>query len=386
MNKRIFCPNCNSNLTTLIYQVNDVPVNSVLLIKEKKAAINFPIGDINLKFCKNCSFIFNSTYNAQLSTYSQKYEGTQAFSPTYETFMIKLADKLTKDMSIYNSKILEIGCGQGEFLKIICDRGKNSGIGYDPSYRGERKKGNITFVREFFNINTSLDLDISLIICKMTLEHIQETKSFISMIRKHIGDQDTKVFFQVPNVEKIIYEGAFWDIYYEHCSYFCLYSLSYLFRSSGFKIIDLWKDYDDQYLCITAEPVHNIESFQKNNHDFNLHIEQFTDNIQTKISKWKDFFETHEKKRITLWGGGSKAVAFITTLKINEEIEFVVDINPNKDRTYLPISGHLVVNPEYLKKFPPEIIIVMNPSYKDEITNELHRMEIHPKIVTIEEF
>lgn len=385
MKERMDCPNCGSSRLEGIFEITDVPVNSVVLVQDKNKAIDFKRGDILLTLCRNCSFIFNSVYDPSSSRYSIEYEGTQSFSPVYREFLVGLADRLIRDLSIEDKKIIEIGCGQGEFLEILCDHGRNIGIGYDPSYRGELRKGSISFVRDFFNMDASMDLDVSLIVCKMTLEHIQETKSFVSSLRRYIGDYDTRVFFQVPDFENIIDEGAFWDVYYEHCSYFCMYSLDYLFRSSGFKVVDLWRDYDDQYLFITAEPASDIEGFQKDNHGFDLDIEGFKGNIQSRISRWRDFFRANKDKRIILWGGGSKAVAFLSTLKIDKEIDFVVDINPNKDRTYLPVSGHLVVNPGYLKDFFPDIVIVMNPVYIDEVTDELDQMGIHPRIVSIEE-
>jgi len=37
---------------------------------------------------------------------------------------------------------------------------------------------------------------------------------------------DALVLFEIPDVRRVLEEGAFWDIYYEHCSYFTLGSLA----------------------------------------------------------------------------------------------------------------------------------------------------------------
>jgi FlaA1/EpsC-like NDP-sugar epimerase len=73
------------------------------------------------------------------------------------------------------------------------------------------------------------------------------------------------------------------------------------------------------------------------------------------------------RKKIVIWGGGSKAVAFLTTIKMQDEIEYVVDINPNKQGTFLAGTGQRVVSPEFLISYKPDLIIVMNPMYMDEI-------------------
>lgn len=383
MKGRIDCPNCGSRGTEEIYEVADVPVNSVLLIDEREKSMNFPRGDILLRYCTKCSFIFNSKYNPSASIYSKEYEGTQSFSDTYRRFLIKLADRLVKDLSTHNKKILEIGCGQGEFLELLCIRGNNIGLGFDPSYRGDMIKEGIKFVSDFYSENHS-DIECDLIVCKMTLEHIPETKRFVSMIRRNIGQNETKVFFQLPNVEKILSDLAFWDIYYEHCSYFCADSLCYLLESTGFRVINQWASYNNQYLLITAEPKNETEHDLNRKNSCGGKLDKFRKEIYLNIDKWKRFFNENKDKKLIIWGGSSKAVAFITTLRVEDEIDLVVDVNPNKNNTFLPGTGHLVVNPLYLKDFPPpDILIIMNPIYKDEIIMELDRIGLNPKVITV---
>ena len=40
-------------------------------------------------------------------------------------------------------------------------------------------------------------------------------------------------------MRRVLEEGAFWDIYYEHCSYFTLGSHARLFRRAGLDVTDL---------------------------------------------------------------------------------------------------------------------------------------------------
>ena len=53
---------------------------------------------------------------------------------------------------------------------------------------------------------------------------------------------------------RILKEAAFWDVYYEHCSYFGEASLSRLFGQTGFVVRRVWTGYDDQYLMIASSP------------------------------------------------------------------------------------------------------------------------------------
>jgi hypothetical protein len=56
-----------------------------------------------------------------------------------------------------------------------------------------------------------------------------------------------------------------------------------------------------------------------------------------------------EGKKLFVWGGGSKAVSFLTTLDLNDQIDYVVDVNPYKHGKFIPGTGHAVKSPETLK-------------------------------------
>ena len=112
----------------------------------------------------------------------------------------------------------------------------------------------IEWIVDFYDERyTHLDADV--VICRHTLEHIPDVADFMSTIRRSIGDRpDTVVLFELPDVQRVLDEVAFWDIYYEHCSYFSLGSLARLFRRTGFEVLELSLEYDDQYLLIAARP------------------------------------------------------------------------------------------------------------------------------------
>jgi hypothetical protein len=86
-----------------------------------------------------------------------------------------------------------------------------------------------------------------------------------------------------------------------------------------------------------------------------------------------------------LWGAGSKGVAFLTTLDIRHEIEYAVDINPHKHGTFMAGTGQQIVAPEFLKGYRPDIVIVMNPIYCNEIQRELDRMGIGVEVRPVSE-
>jgi hypothetical protein len=87
--------------------------------------------------------------------------------------------------------------------------------------------------------------------------------------------------------------------------------------------------------------------------------------------------------RIALWGGGSKAAGFLSTLNIHNEIRYVVDINPYRDDTYIAGTGQRIVAPSFLREYKPSHIIVMNPVYNDEVRSDLAGLGLQPQVLTV---
>ena len=369
-----------------IYEIKNVPIHSVQLLKTKEKAQTYPKRDITLGFCENCGFISNVSFDSSILEYSNEYESTQIYSSTFNVFARKLAQSLIDRYNLYDKDIIEIGCGQGEFLSMLCELGKNRGKGFDPAFINARnenlEKNQVSIIKDYYSEKYS-DIQCDFLCCRMTLEHIHETADFIRTVKKSIQNKpDTIVFFQVPDVRRILKDQAFWDIYYEHCSYFSPGSLTKLFRNNGFEITDLYIDYDDQYIMLGARLGHGGKSnslpAEEDIVQLKSQVEFFSKNCKNLLKTWKSYFEIARKngRRVVLWGGGSKGVAFLTTLNILKEVEYVVDINPKKNGTYMAGTGQRIIAPEFLIEYKPDTVIVMNPIYCNEIQETLDRLGI----------
>ena len=111
-----------------------VPAHSVVLHHSRESAVGAPCGDIALAACEACGFVFNTAYDPRLHHYSDRYKSTQAFSETFNTFNEKLAAEIVDELGNVDAPIVEIGCGQGEFLSLLKERGCNTLMGFDPAY------------------------------------------------------------------------------------------------------------------------------------------------------------------------------------------------------------------------------------------------------------
>jgi len=387
------CPSCGVGGMAAFYELKHVPVHSVMLLPTREEALRYPKGDIALGFCQTCGFISNVAYDPALQEYSSGYEATQSFSPTFNAFARRLAMRLIDQYDLYDKDIIEIGCGQGEFLTLLCELGGNRGVGFDPAYVGGRVESpaqdRITFIKDFYSERYA-NCRGDFVCCKMTLEHIQHTADFVSMVRRSLGDRsDTVVFFQVPDVTRILQEVAFWDIYYEHCSYFSLGSLARLFRRCGFDVINLAREYDDQYLMIEVRPGGENGGTpleQEDDLEYLVRgVADFSDRYPRELHDWRRELHriSQSGRKAVIWGAGSKGVAFLTTLGVQGEITYAVDLNPYKHGTYMAGTGQQIVAPDFLEEYRPDVVIVMNPVYCGEIQRDLDRMGVTAEIVPV---
>ena len=387
------CPNCHEGALEIFHTAQSVPTNSCILLATEQEALDYPKGDIVLGFCGVCGFVGNTAFDPALTEYSGRYEETQGFSPTFQRFHQGLADRLIEKFDLKDREILEIGCGKGEFLLLLCAEGKNRGVGYDPGYRADRHAPapgqNVRFVADFYT-DQCTDTAADFVCCKMTLEHIPATGDFVRMVRLAQGDRPAEIFFMIPDATRILQDCAFEDVYYEHCSYFSPHSLERVFRAAGFFPTEIGNEYDGQYLTVAASTTDGrqgplIGPEQLN--DLARWVKDFPALFASQLEFWRGRFDAWRAggKTAVIWGSGSKGVSFLTTLGLADGIAGAVDINPHRQGYFMPGTGHRIYGPDDLIELKPDVVIVMNPIYREEIAGDLAKRGLTPEILGIDD-
>ena len=385
------CTNCHSSETEVFFVLKNAPVQSIVTIKTYDAAIAIPKKDLSLTFCHNCGFVFNSTFDTSLDLYTKGYEDQQGFSATWMKFITGVTEKFINKYNIRNKNVIEIGCGKGDFLQLICKLGNNKGIGIDPAYVPGRLEENpdLTFIREFYS-DSHGNLPADVIVCRHTMEHIFDNLTFIKTIRKAIeNNPDVLIFIEVPSIVRILKINAFWDIFYEHCSYFSPGSLSRLFRWNNFEVLDNYLEYDEQYLFVEAKPSETISEIPHPSEETVEELKSYVDKLVITINEtlglWKERLlkMKSENKKVVIWGGCSKSVGFLTHFNDLNVINHVVDINPHMQGNFIPGIGIQYVPPQFLETYKPDNVIIMNGVYENEIRKMLSDMNLEPELISL---
>ena len=373
------CPVCSSTATTRLIHIQGIPVFCNMLWNSRVKALQAQSADIDLVFCHTCAHVYNAAFEADRMQYGPQYDNTLDYSPTFQKYIRDLAQRLVGSYRLQGKDIIEIGCGRGDFLRLLAATGQNRCLGFDPSYNprqdeAEASDDQVSIIQDYYSEQYA-HYRADFLICRQVLEHIRKPAAFLKMLRSAgAGRADPVIFAEVPNAMYTLKELGIWDLIYEHCSYFTALSLSRLFVEAGLDPINIEEAFGGQYLCIEGRPADQERKQGQVALDLSLdEVEQsvacFADNYDHTISEWRRILTEIDQSgaKAAVWGAGSKGITFLNVLPRAEAIDFVIDINPHKQGLFVPGTGQQVVAPERIPAICPEVIIVMNPVYLDEI-------------------
>ena len=147
------CPVCQAAELSVFFESRQVPVLCNVLWADREQALTAPRGDIRLGYCGECGMIANVEFDESAIVYDPSYENSLHFSARFQQYAEKLARTLTERHELAGKQVAEIGCGKGDFLRMLCRAGGCQGIGFDTSYEGPTQVAGdpVRFVRDFYS-------------------------------------------------------------------------------------------------------------------------------------------------------------------------------------------------------------------------------------------
>ncbi len=380
------CKVCGAQGVADILAPQSVPLYCNVLWDDRAAAVAAPRGVLALEACPTCGHICNKAFDADALDYTPDYENSLHHSAHFSGYANALARRLVDRYDLRGKIVVDVGCGMGDFLALVCRLGGNAGRGYDRSCPAtpplSAGNADVTLIPEFFSADLPLP-PIDFLICRQVLEHIADPAAFLAEIgRSAAVTDDTRLFFEVPNAAYTFEGDGIWDLIYEHCSYFGRASLTTLFQRCGFEVIASYELFSGQYLGLEARRVRPGSRPAPKLRAGATGTARFAALFAAKRAQWLDAVAawTTAGERVVIWGAGSKGVSFLDAQRPSA-IEFAVDINPRKVDRFLPGSGAQVVSPTFLARYRPDRVILMNAIYQKEVSAHLEELGLSPEIV-----
>jgi hypothetical protein len=381
---RVGCPVCGEQDVWCFFEAANVPVRDGLLCDSVGEAAAAPTGDLRLSVCKTCFYIGNEDYQPDRSGFG-RCDFSLQHSPSFRRFVRRLSADLIERYSLEKTRVLDVGSGDGFFLKTVCSMGINAGVGIEPGFVQDPSADDDTvkIIHDRFSSKKAAKTNFAMISCRHVLSEVHEPKNLLVAIRKGIRHPACVVYLEVPNAAHTFEKKLVWNLVYEHRSWFLPEGLKNLCQVAGLQVRDLRTCWKTEYLSIVAVRAASraspagrrrgnlaqgsLESLQT----FRNGWSRIVDEWQEKLAAWR-----RSGLRVVAWGAGARAVTFSGRFDLRGVIDVVIDINPSRWGKYLPVSALRVEAPLFIQKFKPDVVLITNPTYTSEIQAHVARLGV----------
>lgn len=334
-----------------LLRMNAVPVYQNKMFGSAEAARSCPSGDLVLTQNEQSGLVHNAAFNPALIQYDSSYQNEQVHSSAFRAHIDQVIELVGRHFEAMS--ILEIGCGKGAFLNLLLAAGHEA-RGIDPAYEGDSPH----IVPRAFE--PGLGIRANAIIMRHVLEHIPSPVEFLQHVRTANGGVG-RIYIEVPCLDWIMQQRAWFDIFYEHVNYFRIDDFARIFGN----VIEAGHLFGGQYLYAVAE----LES---------LRDPAIVNGISNPVTLPIDFFARLDRcaaavrssTACAIWGAAAKGVMFSHHLQLRGVMPSIaIDINPAKQGCFLAGTGLPVLPPsEAIARLgaTPDIF-VMNSNYLSEI-------------------
>jgi 2-polyprenyl-3-methyl-5-hydroxy-6-metoxy-1,4-benzoquinol methylase len=280
-----------------------------------------------------------------------------AISPEMRAFRKNQFDAWTARHNLKAKRVLEIGCGKGEYLEIMQQAGASAhGIEYAAASVAACKAKNLTVTQAFIDHSTTAipgGLFDGFFILNF-LEHLPDPGMLLRGIAHNLRDEGVGLV-EVPNFDMIAKHGLCTEFVSDHLTYFTRETLSTLLALNGFAIIDsdtVWHDYIISATVVKRKAV-AMDTFHQNAADLKRKIDVFIGDASPES--------------VAVWGAGHQALTILALTALRNKIGCVIDSAAFKQGKYTPATHIPIVSPEVLAQGAITTVLIMAASYSDEI-------------------
>lgn len=383
------CYLCGSDQVDDFFSLPPIPTMDGAMSESRAKALSTVKGAIHLRYCHHCSYIGNEGYEQEKVSF-QEYDFSNAYSPSFAKHTLEIITRLVDTYGIRDRTVLDVGCGDGYFLHQLCQAGNNRGIGIDPGFdhsRFEKNGVDLTFIRDFYTSKYA-ELHPDLLTCRHVFSVIGDPIGLLSTITTTLHPEDgTIVYADAPNAYHTFESLAIWNVVYENRSWFSPSSLRYLFRRFGYDVLHTADCWNGEYIGIEAQltsasvntdpastPVNQDQKLATLTKDFSVAYEKARAAYEQKINALRA-----SGKRMIAWGAGARSVSFFNLFDISSMVPYIIDINQKRQGKFLPGTGQAIVAPEFLPTYKPDLILITNGTYAEEIKVQVRSYDLRPE-------
>jgi SAM-dependent methyltransferase len=352
----------NKNCGLCTNPLDDKP--SLTYINMPRSAQHFPTPEtlaedlpINLKIvqCSACGLV--QLDNEPVSYYREVIRAS-AFSKEMGEFRQRQFANFVKKYNLHFKKVIEIGCGRGEYLSLMNQQGvQGYGLEYAPkSIQNCLEQGlqvEQGYIENEHTLLSQQPFDAFFIL--NFLEHLPKPINVLRGIAANLT-VDAVGLVEVPNFDMMVRENLFTEFVTDHLWYFTRDTLYLLLNLSGFEVLECEEIWEDYILSATVRKRKKLD------------VAGFEMAHQDLTTQLHEFINLFPSGQVAIWGAGHQALAVIAVTELTSKIKYVVDSASFKQNKLTPATHLPIVSPDiFFQDTAIEAVIVMAAAYSDEV-------------------
>ena len=261
-------------------------------------------------------------------------------------------------------KFIEVGCGQGEFLKVLSEFPVEvHGIEHDPHLvelaraqgldvtEGFTETEDTRFAGGLYDVFLSFNF----------LEHQPDPSTMLQAIYRNLED-DAMGLITVPSFEYIMDHNSYYELIRDHLAYYTFETLTPLLERNGFLVEECEViNRDTLSVIVKKRPQMDTENL----------LECYV-NLKREMESYMKYLDAWDKK-VAVWGASHQGFTLASTTKLGERARYIIDSAPFKQGKFAPASHLPIVGPDHFHEHPVDAIIITAPGYTDEIAASIRR-------------
>ncbi len=348
------CISCKGSLHELM-KIENMPASAQDIPTKEELDKDSGI-EVSLCVCEDCGLV-------QLKNDAVYYYRDVIRAGGYSTTMEALRKSQYKHFiefaSLEGKKIIEVGCGRGEFLGMLSDFPVEG-------YGTEHKKDLVEIAKEaglrvdedfpesedhIFK-NGPFDAFMSF----NFLEHQPQPRTYLKAIYNNLCDEGYGLI-TVPSFEYIMEQNSFYEIIPDHIAYYSFESLTHLLNICGFEVLEKETvNRDTISMIVKKRKLPDIGGIISKKNDIATEV------VETVKKYAKD-------GKIAIWGASHQGFTLCATTGIADFVDCIIDSAPFKQGKYAPASHIPIISPDEARKRKLEAIIIVAPGYTNEIAD-----------------
>lgn len=343
--------------------------------------------DLPLYQCSCCGLV---QFDCQPVSYYRDVIRAGGYSTTMTELRRKQYRHLIDTWHLNRKKFIEVGCGRGEFLKVLMEFPVEVyGMEHREALVEEAVKAGLSVWREFPETadqqfqNGPFDVFLSF----NFLEHQPEPGVMLEAIYHNLSEGGMGLV-TVPALEYILEQGSYYELIRDHLAYYSFETLRALLEKYGFAVLEEEMiNRDTISMIVKKKPDWSFESSAQRkdeaaeavsenlqNPDWNsgaalVSVDPLTDGYRVVMDETTKLMERlhQEDKTFALWGASHQGFTLAATTPLGSRAEYMIDSAPFKQGKFAPASHLPIVAPDEFFANPVDVVLITAPGYTDEI-------------------